>query len=89
VYGAREKSHVLVNHHLLQPVNGWLLLMVRISSIRLALLSSHMQNGSRNFVSLVERIASCLCFGLHFNFMPHNFVYCFASFIFILLETRK
>jgi hypothetical protein len=23
------------------------------------------------------------------NFMPHNFVYCFASFIFILLGTRK
>lgn len=27
MYGAREKSHILVNHHLLQPVNGWLLPM--------------------------------------------------------------
>jgi hypothetical protein len=54
VYGAREKSHILVNHHLLQPVNGWLLPTVRLSSIRLALWSSHMQTGSRNFSSLVE-----------------------------------
>jgi hypothetical protein len=54
VYGAREKSHVLVNHHLVQPVNGWLLPMVRLSSIRLALLSSHMQTRSRNVSSLVE-----------------------------------
>jgi hypothetical protein len=54
VDGTREKSHVLVNHHLLQPVNGWLLPMVTLSSIRLALLSSHMQTGSRNFSSLVE-----------------------------------
>jgi hypothetical protein len=54
VYGAREKSHVLVNRHRVQPVNGWLLPMVRLSSIRLALLSSHMQTGSRNFSSLVE-----------------------------------
>jgi hypothetical protein len=53
VYGTREKSHVLVNH-LLQPVNGWLLPMVTLSSVRLALLSSHMQTGDRNFSSLVE-----------------------------------
>jgi hypothetical protein len=65
VYGARGKSHVLVNHHLLQPVNGWLLPMVRLSSIRSALLSSHMQTESRNFSSLVERIASRLYFELH------------------------
>jgi hypothetical protein len=52
VYGTRENSHVLVNHHL--PVNEWLLPMVTLSSIRLALLSSHMQTGSINFNSLVE-----------------------------------
>ncbi|AQL00749.1 hypothetical protein ZEAMMB73_Zm00001d044738 [Zea mays] len=39
VYGARGKSHILVNHHLLQPVNGWLLPMELANSYKVLLMT--------------------------------------------------